>query len=49
MKALTVAEASVIVLGLQDEVRRRAGSRYDRRVEGVLMGAEGVSCWRVAE
>jgi len=49
MKALTVAEASVIVLGLQDEIRRSAESRYDHRVHGVLMVAQGMNCCRVAE
>jgi len=49
MKALTVAEASVIVLGLQDEIRRSAESRYDQRLHGVLMVAQGMNCCRVAE
>ena len=49
MKALTVAEASVIVLGLQDEIRRSAESRYDHRLHGVLMVAQGMNCCRVAE
>jgi hypothetical protein len=49
MKALTVAEPSVIVLGLQDEIRRSAQSRYDHRLHGVLMVAQGMNCCRVAE
>jgi transposase len=49
MKALTVAEASVIILGLQDEIRRSAESRYDHRLHGVLMVAQGMNCCRVAE
>jgi transposase len=49
MKALTVAEASVMVLGLQDEIRRSAESRYDHRLHGVLMVAQGMNCCRVAE
>ena len=49
MKALTIAEPSLIMLGLQDEIRRNAESRYDHRLHGVLLVAEGMNCWRVAE
>jgi transposase len=49
MKALTVAEASVIVLGLQAEIRRSAESRYDHRLHGVRLVAQGMNCCRVAE
>ena len=48
-KALTIAEPSVIILGLQDEIRRSAESRYDHRLHGVLLVAEGMNCCRVAE
>ena len=49
MKALTISDPSVIVLGLQDEIRRNAESRYDHRLHGVLLVAQGVNCCRVAE
>lgn len=49
MKALTISDASVMVLGLQDEIRRSAESRYDHRLHGVLLVAQGVNCRRVAE
>ena len=49
MKALTISDASVIVLGLQDEIRRSAESRYDHRLHGVLLVAQGINCCRVAE
>jgi len=49
MKALTITEASTIVFGLQDEIRRSAESRYDHRLHGVLLVAQGVNCCRVAE
>jgi len=49
MRALTVAEPLVIILGLQDEIRRSAESRYDHRLHGVLMVAQGMNCCRVAQ
>src|SRR3972149_899611 len=44
MKRLTVADAPTIVLGLQDEIRRSEESRYDHRLHGVLLVAQGMSC-----
>ena len=48
MKALTIADASTILLGLQDEIRRSEESRYDHRLHGVLLVAQGYSCGEVA-
>lgn len=48
MKALTIADAESIVLGLQDEIRRSEESRYDHRLHGVLLVAQGLSCPEVA-
>lgn len=48
MKALTIADASTIILGLQDEIRRNPESRYDHRLHGVLLVAQGMSCCQVA-
>jgi hypothetical protein len=44
MRPLTIADASAIVLGLQDEIRRSEESRYDHRLHGVLLVAQGMSC-----
>jgi transposase len=49
MKALTISDASVIVLGLQDEIRRSSEARFDHRLHGVLLVAQGMNCCRVAE
>jgi transposase len=38
----------MIVLGLQDEIRRSEESRYDHRLHGVLLVAQGVTCPEVA-
>ena len=44
MKPLTIADASTIVLGLRDEIRRSEESRYDHRLHGVLLVAQGMRC-----
>jgi transposase len=36
-----------MVLGLQDEIRRSEESRYDHRLHGVLLVAQGMSCPQV--
>jgi transposase len=48
MRALTIADAATIVLGLQDEIRRSEESRYDHRLHGVLLVAQGMTCPEVA-
>jgi len=48
MKPLTVADAPTIVLGLQDEIRRSEESRYDHRLHGVLLIAQGMTCPQVS-
>ena len=48
MRALTIADAATIILGLQDEIRRSEESRYDHRLHGVLLVAQGMTCPQVA-
>lgn len=48
MKPLTVANAAVMTLALQDEIRRSGDARYDHRLHGVLLVAEGLSCREAA-
>lgn len=38
-----------MVLALQDEIRRSGESRYDHRLHGVLLIAEGLTCPQVSE
>ena len=38
-----------MVLGLQDEIRRSEASRYDHRLHGVLLVAQGMTCPEVAK
>jgi transposase len=49
MKPLTISDAETVVLGLQDEIRRSEESRYDHRLHGVLLVAQGMSCRQVSE
>lgn len=48
MKKLIVTDASTIVLGLQDEIRRSEEARYDHRLHGLLLVAQGMSCPEVS-
>jgi hypothetical protein len=44
-----VADSATIILGLQDEIRRSEESRYDHRLHGVLLVAQGMTCPEVAK
>jgi len=48
MKRLTISQPEAIILGIQDEIRRSPESRYDHRLHGVLLIAQGLSCPHVA-
>jgi len=47
MRPLTLSDPT-IVLGLQDEIRRAPDARYDHRLHGLLLIAQGLSCPAVA-
>lgn len=49
MKALGIANSATVALELQDEIRRSAESRYDHRLHGVLLVAQGMTCPEVAD
>ena len=48
MKPLLVPDAPNVILALQDEIRRSDESRYDHRLHGLLLVAQGLSCGEVA-
>src|SRR5438477_658210 len=48
MKPLKIGDSETMVLGLQDEIRRSEESRYDHRLHGVLLVAQGMTCPQVA-
>src|SRR3954447_4227752 len=43
MRPLTISDA-ISVLGLQQEIQRSEQSRYDHRLHGVLLVAQGMTC-----
>ncbi|MBI5280998.1 MAG: transposase [Candidatus Solibacter usitatus] len=43
MKALSLGDASGVLRGLRDEIRRSAEARYNHRLHGVLLMAQGMS------
>jgi transposase len=49
MKALTVSDAENMVTAIQDEIRRNDASRYDHRLHGVLLVAQGLTCPEVGQ
>jgi transposase len=48
MKALTISDRENMILAVQDEIRRSEESRYDHRLHGVLLVAQGSTCPEVA-
>ncbi|PTY06095.1 transposase [Verrucomicrobia bacterium LW23] len=48
MQRLRVTDAETMIMALQDEIRRNDQSRYDHRLHGVLLVAQGMSCPEVA-
>jgi len=48
MRPLTIADAPMVVLALQDEIRRTDESRYDHRLHAVLLVAQGMTCRQAA-
>ena len=49
MKSLQLTDAQTMVLILQDEIRRNEQARYDHRLHGVLLLAQGMSCRQAAQ
>ena len=48
MKTLTISDRENMILAMQDEIRRSEESRYDHRLHGVLLVAQGATCPEVA-
>ena len=49
MRAITIEDAEEMLLVLQDEIRRSEEARYDHRLHGVLLVAQGMSAPQVAQ
>jgi transposase len=48
MKKLSISDAEIMVLALQDEIRRSEEARYDHRLHAILLVARGMSCGKAA-
>jgi len=48
MRPLQITDAETMVMALQDEIRRNDQARYDHRLHGVLLVAQGLSCREAA-
>jgi transposase len=48
MKKLTIPDAETMVMALQAEIRRSHEARYDHRLHGILLVAQGMTCLEVA-
>lgn len=44
MRPMVIADAETVCLALHDEIRRSDESRYDHRLHGVLLVAQGMTC-----
>lgn len=48
MRPLTIPDAVMAIQAIQVEIRRSQESRYDHRLHGILLVAQGMSCRQVA-
>jgi transposase len=48
MKALSISDQGTMIFALQDEIRRNDAARYDHRLHGVLLVAQGLTCPQAA-
>jgi transposase len=49
MKARTISDHENMIMAIQDEIRRNDASRYDHRLHGVLLVAQGLTCPQAAQ
>jgi transposase len=49
MKPLTISDKENMIMAIQDEIRRNDASRYDHRLHGVLLVAQGMTCPQVSQ
>jgi len=48
MKKLIIPDSEIVIMVLQDEIRRSLEARYDHRLHSVLLVAQGMSCREAA-
>jgi hypothetical protein len=49
MRKLEIADAEIVQVAIRQEIDRSDESRYDHRVQGVLLVASGRSCTAVSQ
>lgn len=49
MRRLQIADAPLIVMALQDEIKRNKDARYDHRLHALLLVAKGNTCQEAAD
>ena len=49
MHRLAISDVEVMRLAVQQEIARSEESRYDHRLHGILLVAQGLGCYQVAE
>ena len=49
MQRLQIADAPLIVMALQDEIKRNKDARYDHRLHALLLVAKGNTCQEVSD
>jgi len=49
MKRLNIPDAEMVIMALQDEIRRSSEARYDHRLHSVLLVAQGMNCREASE
>ena len=49
MKKLSISDAEIMRLAIQQEIVRSDEARYDHRLHAVLLVCHGLSCYKVAE
>lgn len=49
MKKIQIPDASTVIAALQNEIQRSSNARYDHRLHGLLLVAQGFNCSQVAD
>lgn len=49
MKRLSIPDAEMVIMALQDEIKRSSEARYDHRLHSVLLVAQGMNCREVSD
>src|SRR5512137_2245097 len=48
MKRIQIPDTAAVIASLQNEIQRSADARYDHRLHGLLLVAQGLNCCEVS-